>query len=64
MSKKTEALPTESELRLALSDKWVNRLKRLPILVKSTSGRAKTTHLKSTYFDTPDKELAAAGINL
>ena len=64
MSRKAEPLPTESELRLAVSEKWVNRLKRLPSLVKSGSERAKTTHLKSTYFDTPDKELASAGINL
>ncbi len=64
MSKKTEPLPTESELRLAVSEKWGSRLKRLPLLVKSASERAKTTHLKSTYFDTPDKELAGAGINL
>lgn len=64
MSKKAEPLPTESELRLAVSEKWLNRLKRLPLLIKSASERAKTTHLKSTYFDTPDTELADAGINL
>lgn len=64
MSRKPEPLPTESELRLAISSKWVNRLKRLPLLVKSATERARTTRLKSTYFDTPDKQLAAAGMNL
>ena len=64
MSDKLAALPTESELRLAISDKWVNRLKRLPLLVKSADKRAKTTHLKSIYFDTPDKRLAAADMSL
>jgi len=34
MSRKAEPLPTESEVRLAVSEKWVNRLKRLPSLVK------------------------------
>lgn len=64
MSKKQEMLPTELELRLAISPKWANRLKRLPLLIKSGRDRAKTNHLKSTYFDTPDRQLAAAGINL
>ena len=64
MSNKLAALPTESELRLAISDKWINRLKRLPLLVKSADERAKTTQLKSIYFDTPDKRLAAADMSL
>lgn len=64
MSRKPDPLPMELELRLAVSEKWFNRLKRLPLLVKSGAGRARTSHLKSTYFDTPDKQLAAAGMNL
>ncbi|MEQ8334142.1 CHAD domain-containing protein [Nisaea sp.] len=64
MSRKPDPLPMELELRLAVSEKWVNRLKRLPLLVRSGAGRARTNRLKSTYFDTPGKQLAAAGMNL
>ena len=64
MSSKPDLLPMELELRLAVPEKWFNRLKRLPLLVKTSAGRARTSHLKSTYFDTPDKQLAAAGMNL
>lgn len=64
MSKSAPAIPKESELRLAVLPKWQNKLKRLPLLVRASVGRAKSTQLKSTYFDTPDRALAAAGMNL
>lgn len=64
MSKSAEAAPTESELRLAVPEKVQARLKRLPLLVARGTGRAKTTQLRSTYFDTSDGALAAAGMNL
>ncbi|WP_420405061.1 CHAD domain-containing protein [Nisaea sp.] len=64
MNVRTEEAPIEAELRLAVPQKWQNKLKRLPLLVDAGTGRAKSSHLKSTYFDTPDGALAAAGMTL
>ncbi|UUX50065.1 CHAD domain-containing protein [Nisaea acidiphila] len=64
MKSKSTAAPKESELRLAVPEKSQNRLKRLPLLVGSGVGRARSMHLRSTYYDTPDGALAAAGMNL
>lgn len=64
MSRKPDAPPTEAELRLAVPEKWQAKLKRMPLLIGAGTGRAKSTPLKATYFDTPDGALAAAKMNL
>jgi len=60
----TKAAPVETELRLAVPRQWQDKLKRLPLLISAGRGRAKSARLESTYYDTPDGALAAAGMTL
>ena len=55
----------EIELKLAMSPKALARLRRHP-LIRSLAGgrRARRLELTATYYDTPDRRLAARGIAL
>lgn len=55
---------TEIELKLAVERKSLERLRRLPALKPLRDGRATTRTLWSTYYDTPDRRLALAGITV
>jgi triphosphatase len=54
----------EIELKLAASLEDLRRLKRHPLVHSLSQGRAVTQTLDSTYFDTEDHDLAAAGFGL
>lgn len=54
----------EIELKLAVAPQALARLKRLPVLREHRSGRARIKTLRSVYYDTPDHDLAAAGITV
>jgi inorganic triphosphatase YgiF len=55
---------TETELKLALPRDGLAKLKRLPQLKPFRRGRATTALLRATYFDTPERTLANAGITV
>lgn len=60
-------MPAEIELKLALDPAAIPHLARLArhaALLAVKRGRAKTARLASTYYDTPDFELARRGIAL
>jgi inorganic triphosphatase YgiF len=52
----------EIELKLTLKPEDARRLGRLDLVRSRVQGRARTRRLVSTYFDTPDRRLRAAGI--
>lgn len=52
----------EIELKLALPPEALPRLKRLAPLRELRTGRPAVKNLRSTYYDTPDQDLARAGI--
>jgi len=55
---------TETELKLRIAPDAAAGLVRHPALKALKRGRARTSQLTSTYFDTPDGALAAAGVAL
>ncbi|MEP7329605.1 MAG: CHAD domain-containing protein [Betaproteobacteria bacterium] len=57
-------VPIETELKLALDPDAASRLPRHPALKALKRGRARTTRLVATYFDTHDCDLAASGVAL
>ena len=57
-------IPIETELKLVFDPALASRLARHPTLRLLKRGRARTTRLVATYFDTKDCALAAAGITL
>lgn len=54
----------EIELKLNLAPQDALRLGRLEVVRRRVQGRARTRRLVSTYFDTPDLRLRAAGVAL
>ena len=58
------AIPIETELKLALDPAAAATLVRHPALKALKRGRARTSRLVATYFDTPEGDLAAADIAL
>jgi triphosphatase len=59
-----DPLPTEIELKLRIKPEATTALARHPALRAVKRGRARTIRLISTYYDTADRDLAAAGIAL
>ena len=57
-------MATETELKLRIAPDAAAGLARHPALKGLKRGRARTSQLTSTYFDTPDAALAAAGVAL
>jgi triphosphatase len=57
-------VPTETELKLALPPEAAARIARHPLVLAIKRAPAKKSRLTSTYFDTEDRALAAAGIAL
>lgn len=53
----------EIELKLAMAPEAMSKLKRLPALRQMRSGPAVTKSLRSVYYDTPNHDLARAGIS-
>jgi triphosphatase len=58
------AIPTETELKLALDPAAVPALLRHPALRPLRCGRARTAPMHSVYFDTPDGRLERADVAL
>lgn len=54
----------EVELKLALTPEGLERLKRQKRIRAMSSGRPSARRLSSTYYDTPDLDLARAGITV
>lgn len=54
----------EVELKLVLDRDGLAKLKRSELIRKLTDGRATSQALESVYFDTPDRALRAAGVEL
>ncbi len=55
---------TETELKLSLTKKALDRFRRRSSLPKHTVGKPQTRKLTSVYFDTPDLKLYKSGISL
>lgn len=54
----------EIELKLTASPAALAAVPAHPAITAAAGGRARTTHMVSTYYDTPARELAAAGVTL
>ena len=54
----------EIELKLTASADVLNAVRSHPAVAAVARGRSRTTHLSTTYFDTPQRDLAAAGVSL
>lgn len=54
----------ELELKLRVPPEALNRFKVAPKIRSLTTGRAVTQKLENVYYDTPDDQLAAAGVSL
>jgi inorganic triphosphatase YgiF len=57
-------LAEEVELKLTASAEVLPAVRAHPAVTAVARGRAKTTRMVSTYYDTPDRALAAAGVAL
>lgn len=54
----------EIELKLAASADVLSAVRNHPAVTAVARGRPRTTHLSTTYYDTPERDLAAAGVAL
>ena len=59
-----ESLPQEIELKLEVDPETLPRLRRLGVFRREGLGRARTTTLRSVYFDTPELDLRREGVAL
>lgn len=57
-------MPEETELKLSIRPEHVARIGKHPIVRTLKTGRARTKHLISTYFDTPDLLLRQRSLSL
>jgi len=57
-------VPVETELKLAIAPEAIPRLIRHPLLRALRRGPARKSRLTSTYYDTPDLDLAQSGVTL
>jgi len=57
-------LAEEIELKLAASADVLAAVRKHPAVAAVARGRPRTTHLTTTYYDTPRRDLAAAGVAL
>lgn len=57
-------MTTETELKLALEPRALERLRRHPVVRELKRGRGVTRTMTSVYFDTPDHRLHHAGASL
>lgn len=55
---------SETELKMAVAPEDLPKLRRLALLSRGSLEPAATKHLKTVYFDTPDRQMAAAKITL
>jgi triphosphatase len=59
-----EGPSAETELKLALAPSVAESLLSVPILKDSRAGRPKSQRLVTTYYETPEKDLARRGLTL
>ncbi len=55
---------SEVELKLGVAPEDLARLRRLPVLARGALAPLVTRQLRTTYFDTPDRQMAAAKVTL
>ena len=56
--------PTETELKLIVSPSAEERLAGLAAFRPPRASKPKTQHIVTTYFDTPNQDLARRGLSL
>ena len=54
----------ETELKLALSPSLAESVLSVPVLTQRRLGEPKSQRLVSTYYDTPEKDLARRGLTV
>jgi inorganic triphosphatase YgiF len=54
----------ETELKLALSPSIAESVLALPVLTRNRAGKAKSRRVVTTYFETPENDLARRGLTL
>ena len=54
----------ETELKLALAPSVAESVLSVPVLKQSRAGRPKSQRLVTTYYETPEKDLARRGLTL
>ena len=59
-----ELSSVETELKLALSPSVAETVFSLPVFAQRRAGKPKSQRLVSTYYDTPEKDLARRGVSL
>jgi inorganic triphosphatase YgiF len=57
-------LAEEIELKLTAPEDVLSAVRSHPAVAAIARGRSRTMHLSTTYFDTPQRDLAAAGVSL
>ncbi len=57
-------MPEETELKLSVRPEHAARIKNHPLVRQLRSGRARTTHVVGTYYDTPDLLLSRRALTL
>ncbi len=59
-----ELSSAETELKIALSPSVAETVFSLPVFTQRRSGRSKSQRLVTTYYETPEKDLARRGVTL
>ena len=59
-----ELSSAETELKLALSPSVAEAVFSLPVFMQRRAGEPKSQRLVSTYYETPEKDLARRGVSL
>ena len=59
-----ELSSVETELKLALSPSVAESVFSVPVLQANRAGKPKSQRLVTTYYDTPEKDLARRGVSL
>ena len=54
----------ETELKLALTPSVAESVLSVPVLKQSRAGRPKSKRIVTTYYETPEKDLARRGLTL
>jgi inorganic triphosphatase YgiF len=64
LAKAMKLSSAETELKLALAPSVAESVLTVPVLTRNRAGKPKSRRLVSTYYDTPEKDLARRGVTL